>query len=235
MISPQVISVQVGLPQSLGTTDDINPMNREWTTGFFKMPVEKFIWLGVNNLVGDGQADLKHHGGVEKALLAYAAMHYSTWQEILQLPMMPYGAFGENITVQNQSESTVCIGDTYQLGDSYIQVSQPRQPCWKISRRWQIRDLALQVQKSGKTGWYFRVVKEGYIKTNLPLVLCDRPFPKWTIAKANQVMHREHNDQNLMAELANCPLLATNWKVTLEKRLQSGNTEDCNPRLWGTI
>jgi MOSC domain-containing protein YiiM len=235
MTTPQVISIQIGLPKSFGLTNAVDPMDRSWTTGFFKLPVENPIWLGTNNLVGDGQADLKHHGGLEKALLAYASMHYLDWQKSLQLPMLPYGAFGENITVQNQSESSVCIGDIYQFGDSSIQVSQPRQPCWKISRRWRIHDLALQVQNSGKTGWYFRVIKEGYVEPSLPLILCERPFPEWTITKANQIMHNGLTDLDLMAELASCPLLAINWKTTLAKRLKKGITEDSNPRIWGTI
>lgn len=133
----------------------------------------------------------------------------------MQLPDFPYGAFGENFTIIGQTESSVCIGDIYNFGEAQIQVSQPRQPCWKLSRRLQIRDLTLQVQKNGLTGWYFRVLKEGEIKPNLPLILQDRPYPQWTITRANQIMHQEQSNKESVANLAACPLLASNWQVTL--------------------
>lgn len=97
-----------------------------------------------------------------------------------------------------------------------------------------IRDLALQVQKSGKTGWYFRVLQEGYVQPNLPLILCNSPLRKWTIARANQIMHYESNNKGIIEELASCLLLSTNWQQTLKKRVLDGTTIDCSPRLWGS-
>ena len=234
MTTPQVITIQVGLPQAFGIKGASNPMDRPWTTGFFKTPIEGKIWLGSTNLVGDGQADLKNHGGVEKAILAYAAEHYPIWRKNLQLPDLPHGAFGENLTIVGQTESSVCIGDVYNLGEAKIQVSQPRQPCWKLSRRWRIRDLALQVQQNGRTGWYFRVLKEGNIEPNLPLILQDRPYPQWTIARANQIMHQEQNQDNLesAAQLAACPLLSSKWQQTLSRRAKKSVNPDPAPRLW---
>ena len=234
MTTPHVISIQVGLPQSLGVKGALKPMDRPWTTGFCKKPVKGKIWVGSTNLRGDGQADLKHHGGAEKAVLAYVGEHYPSWRKKLQLPNFPYGAFGENLTLAGQTESSVCIGDIYDLGDARIQVSQPRQPCWKLSRRWQIRDLALQVQQTGQTGWYFRVLKEGNIEANLPLILRDRFYPQWTIKRANQIMHHELNNRESAAQLAACPLLATNWQKTLSLRANKAVTADSTFRLWGS-
>jgi MOSC domain-containing protein YiiM len=114
-------------------------------------------------------------GGVEKAVLAYAAEHYPSWRSPLNLPDLSYGAFGENFTVANQTEPSICIGDIYDIGEAQVQASQPRQPCWKLSRRWRIRNLALQVQTTGQTGWYFRVLKEGIVAPGMELVLRDRP------------------------------------------------------------
>ena len=262
MSKSNVISIQIGLPKSLGEKGAKDPMDRPWTTGFFKTPIEGKIFLTSTNLVGDGQADLKNHGGVEKAVLAYAAEHYPLWRNDLQLPDLPYGAFGENLTIveQNESsvcigdiydlgevvlhlnrryhqykqnESSVCIGDIYDLGEAQLQVSQPRQPCWKLSRRWRIRDLAMQVQKNGRTGWYFRVLKEGYIEANQTLTLKERPFPQWTIARANQVMHHDKKDKESAAELASCPLLASNWQETLSRRANKSIEPNSSSRLWG--
>jgi MOSC domain-containing protein YiiM len=234
-MTPHVISIQVGLPRSLGVEGASNRMDRPWSTGFFKEPIQGERWLGITNLAGDRQADLKHHGGVEKAVLAYAATHYPWWQEQLNLPDLPCGAFGENLTVAQQMEQEVCIGDIYEFGGSQIQVSQPRQPCWKLSRRWRIQDLAVQVQRSGRTGWYFRVLREGYVAPDRPLILCDRPYPQWTITRANQIMHHDVNDRDATIALAECPALATNWQRTLLNRATKGVNPDSSPRLWGDI
>ena len=233
MNAPSVISIQVGLPKDLGVKDAPDQMDRPWKTGFFKTPIEGKIWLGSTNLVGDGQADLENHGGVEKAVLAYSAEHYPIWRESLQLPELPHGAFGENLTIADQTESSVCIGDIYDLGDAQLQVSQPRQPCWKLSRRWRIRDLALQVQRNGRTGWYFRVLKEGEIEPGLSLILRDRPYPQWTVARANQIMHQGQNDKESAAELAACSLLAANWQQTLSRRAKISHSSDSSGRLFG--
>ncbi len=229
---PHLLSIQVGLPKQLGVEGAFNPRQRSWSTGFFKEPIEGSVWLGQTNLEGDGQADLKHHGGPEKAVLAYAAKHYSYWQNTFNRSDLAYGAFGENFTIAEITEASICIGDTYKIGEAYIQVSQPRQPCWKLSRRWQIHDLALQVQKTGKTGWYFRVLKEGYVERSLPLVLLYRPFPQWTVAKANAIMHHHLDDREAAAQLAACPFLASNWQQTLSRRATMGINPDPNSRLF---
>ena len=230
---PYLVSIQVGLPRNLGTEGALNPMDRPWFTGFFKEPIDRSVWLGKTNLDGDGQADLRHHGGSEKAVLAYATEHYRQWQRQLMLPELGYGAFGENFTIVGQTESSVCIGDTYEIGDAVVQVSQPRQPCWKLSRRWRIKDLALQVQKNGRTGWYFRVLQEGYVAPNQVVTLVDRPYPQWTIARANEIMHQQLKDRELAASLAICPLLAPNWQHTLANRANRGINPDSKPRLIG--
>jgi MOSC domain-containing protein YiiM len=215
---PQIFSIQVGLPKLLGIANAPDPMDRPWSTEFFKEPVQGMIWLGSTNLAGDGQADLKHHGGVEKAELVYAAEYYPSWRSRLNLPNLSHRAFGENFTVADQTEASVCIGDIYDIGEVQVQVSQPRQQCWKLSRRWRIRDLALQVQCTGQTGWYFRVLKEDAVEAGMELVLRDRPFPQWTIARANQIMHHDLNNRKAAAELASCRLLASNWQRTLLNR-----------------
>ncbi len=225
-MTPHVVSIQVGLPQSLGTEGAPDPMDRPWSTGFFKDPIQGEIWLDWTNLAGDGQADLTNHGGPHKAVLAYAAEHYPYWRETLKLPDLPYGAFGENLTVQGQSEATVCIGDIYDLGEAQLQVSQPRQPCWKLSRRWRIRDLALQVQTGGRSGWYFRVLRPGQIQPGLDLILRERPFPEWTVAQANHIMHHELNNPEAAADLAQCPVLAPSWQQTLLKRATKAGLQD---------
>ena len=100
MSTPLLVSIQVGLPRSYGHQGAANPMDRPWQTGFFKQPVDGPRWLGRTNLTGDGQADLVNHGGPDKAVLSYAAAHYPAWRAEVGRLDLPYGAFGENFTVE---------------------------------------------------------------------------------------------------------------------------------------
>ncbi|WP_206028726.1 MOSC domain-containing protein [Thalassoroseus pseudoceratinae] len=233
MNQPLLASIQVGMPREYGEEGAADPMDRTWTTGFFKEPVSGSVWLGRTNLDGDGQADLVHHGGPDKAVLAYSAEHYSGWRESLAKPRLPFGAFGENMTMESLSEADVCIGDTWRIGDTVlVQVSQPRQPCWKLARRWRIKTLALKVQQTGRTGWYFRVLTEGHIAAGKSVSLQERPYPEWTVERANQVMHIEKTDIDAALELAAIPLLSQNWQTTLIRRAEK-KERDINQRLIG--
>lgn len=234
-MSTEVVSIQVGLPQLLGQAGACDPMDRPWTTGFLKEAVSGPVFLGRLNLVGDGQADLKHHGGLDKAVLAYPLEHYAYWRSHLDIPDLPQGGFGENFTTQGQSESEVCIGDVYTIGEAEVQVSQPRQPCWKLARRWRVKSLALAVQKTGYTGWYFRVLREGFVEAKTELILRERPCPQWTIAKAHHLMHYDLKNREASAELASCPFLSASWTSTLMKRVNRNINPDPKPRLEGEV
>lgn len=221
---PILLSVQVGLPQQFGHADAADPLDRPWTTGFFKAPVAGPVRLTATNLDGDGQADTVHHGGRDKAALAYSANHYQEWRRILDKPEIPFGGFGENLTILNLTEADVCIGDIWQIGDAVrAQVSQPRQPCWKLARRWKIKTLALQVQQTGRSGWYYRVLTTGTVESGMPLILEDRPHPNWSVQRANHVMHGAKDDTSLAAELSAIPQLSSSWKETLTLRVTSSD------------
>ncbi|MFA0813509.1 MOSC domain-containing protein [Microbulbifer epialgicus] len=134
------------------------------TTGIFKKPVKGRIFVNRNNLEGDEQADLKHHGGFDMAVYAFASDHYEYWKRILESSHLPFGAFGENLTVAGLIEEDVFIGDQFQVGDCLLEVSQPRTPCFKLN-------MALDNDKAVKlfidhlsTGVYFRVLEEGHIE-----------------------------------------------------------------------
>jgi MOSC domain-containing protein YiiM len=113
--TPRLLSIQVGLQQTLGVEHAENPLDQPWHSGIFKEAVEGPVRLGRINLIGDGQADTRHHGGPEQAILAYSANHYPLWREELEMTDLPFGSFGENFTITGLAEDTVCIGDTYAL------------------------------------------------------------------------------------------------------------------------
>jgi MOSC domain-containing protein YiiM len=215
MSTPLLVSIQVGLPRSYGREGADDPMDQPWQSGFFKAPVDGPRWLGRTNLVGDGQADLVNHGGPDKAVLSYAASHYPDWREQLEKPDLPHGAFGENFTIDGLTEETVCIGDRYALGQAIVEVSQPRAPCWKLARRWRIKDLTALVEQSGRTGWYVRVLEEGEVRAGLTLTLLERPYPEWTVARATRVMRGRTRDRAAAGALAGCEVLAASWRDRL--------------------
>lgn len=231
MIALEIIGLQVGLPRKHGRADAAEPMDREWTTGFFKQPVDGELAVHALGIVGDGQADLLHHGGPDKAINSYPVEHHAPWLEELGIALGP-GGFGENLSTRGLCEDEVCIGDIFQAGDLQLQITQPRQPCWKLSRRWRIKDLAARMERNGRTGWYFRVLNEGTIAAGNLLELVERIAPEWTIARANEVMHRCKKDASLTKELAACPGLSRSWQESLQRRA-AGRPLDSTERLQG--
>lgn len=229
----RLASIQVGRPRELGPEGAADPMDRPWTSGFLKEPVAGPVALRRTNLEGDGQADLVNHGGPDKAVCCYPAAHYPGWRTELGRPEMAHGAFGENFTIDGLAEPDVCIGDVFRVGGALVQASQPRQPCWKLARRWKLKTLTLTVQESGRTGWYFRVLAEGTVAAGDLVERVERPHPGWTIAEANRVMHRDKDDRDAAAALAALPALSASWKATLTKRLAKGVEPDPARRLDG--
>lgn len=232
-ITGLIRSIQVGVPEegSAEGFDDRRP--HHWTTGIFKRPVRGPIRLRQLNLEGDRQADLVHHGGIDKAVCVYPSEHWLHWSGILPQRPLVGGEFGENFTLEGLTEAAVCIGDIFSAGSAVIQISQPRQPCWKLARRWQIKDLAVQVERTGFTGWYFRVLQEGLVDSNIPLQLIDRSYPEWTVTRANQIMHHERNNVIAAERLSLCPLLSASWQQTLRQRSRHQQSPDPQQRQFG--
>ena len=227
----RIVSVNVGMPREHGTPGADDPMDRPWTTGFFKEPVEGPVRVRVLNLDGDGQADLRVHGGPDKAVMLYAAAHYPAWNAELGFAM-PFGAFGENLSVRGMTEADVCIGDVIDVGTARLEVSQPRGPCWKIARRWKIHDLSARVQATGRTGWYARVLREGVLRAGDDVVLVRRPYPQWPVALATELL-RPGGREAEAAALTECPALAPALRDVIRRRLHTGHLGNDQERLVG--
>lgn len=226
-------AIFTGKPEILGSSDAKNPMDREWRTSIFKHQTDGPVFLGKINLAGDEQADLKHHGGPEKAVFAYPSEHYAMWQkEFGNIDIRP-GGMGENFSVTHLLEKDVAIGDIFEIGEAVIQVSQPRQPCWKPARRFRTKDFAWMMQSTGRTGWYFRVLQEGHVEAGQSIRLIERLHPEWTVAECNRIMHIDRGNFEEAARLADLKELAVNWRNTLAKRVASRQLEDITNRLYG--
>lgn len=231
MEKPFVYKMFTGGVKQMGTAGAEDKLERPWESGIYKDETDKLVFLSKTGFTGDDVADKKNHGGPEKAVFAYAVKHYEDWQRELAVDI-GVGGNGENLAVTDMDESTVCIGDTYRVGEALIQVSQPRRPCWKPARRHKILDLALRIQKTGRTGWYFRVLEEGEIKAGDVFERVSRPNVEWTIKACNDVMYEQKDNLRLAESLASCELLAENWKKTLNKRL-TGREGGIDKRVYG--
>lgn len=220
-MSIDILSINVGQPRTVAH------QTKELLTGIYKNPAPGPVFLSELNFEGDGQADLVHHGGRDKAVCVYPHEHYSYWESVLGLTL-PKAAFGENLTIRGLTEEQVCIGDTFRMGEAIVQISQPRQPCFKISVKLGIPDLPLQVQTTGYTGYYFRVLKEGLVSPDHKLVPLERHPQQITVAYANRIMHQEKTNQSAMQKLLQVEELSSSWKATFLKRLGEGNDERSN-------
>lgn len=231
-LTASITALHVGKAAEIQPTGSGEWWDKPWQTGFYKQPQPQTeqLWLGYEGFRGDEQADRRHHGGSEKAVCVYATEHYPFWQEKLPLVGLSYGAFGENLTTTGLTESSVCIGDVFSLGEARVQISQPRQPCWKLARRWRVKDLAAQVEQTGRTGFYFRVLQHGHVQAGDALTLLERTFPQWPVSICNEIMHHRKADAAAAKELAQCPLLSASWKDALWARsnrpIETGPTKN---------
>lgn len=205
-----VESLNTGLPKK----EIFN--GRAVTTGICKKPVQGALNLTKSGFECDGVADLKHHGGVDKAVCVYSVDHYPYWEEVLGMKLT-YAAFGENLSVSNVHETECCIGDIFQLGAATVQISQPRQPCKTLAARYGRNDLIKLVVDSGRTGFYLKVLEEGRVKTEDRLVLKKRDPNNITVSFANHILHHDHKNCNGINRVLAVPALSESWKKSFMK------------------
>lgn len=199
-----------------------------------KTPVEGPVSVTLLGLGGDQQGDSRHHGGPDKAIHHYPADHYPHWQQ--QLPdainnRWHRGAFGENISTLGMTEGDVYFGDIFELGAVRLQVSQARQPCWKLNRRFGLDDMARRVQDSGRTGWYYRVLTPGILQAGDRFALIDRPHPDWPLTRMLHFLFIDPLNVEALRAMHELPGLPASWQQLLEHRLHTGQLEDWERRL----
>ena len=208
-------SVRVGHVLTLGDLDARTAAGRPWKTAFLKEAVGGFVDVAPLGLAGDAVADPKYHGGVDKAVLMYPASHYALWRDELDLPEIGPGGFGENLTVAGVTERDVCIGDQLRVGGVTFEVSQPREPCKKIDRRWRRHDVTKAVAATGRSGWYLRVLEPGRLRNGQAVTLLARPFPALTVAAANRAVFGSPRDAAAGDALLACDRLSKAFRKTL--------------------
>ena len=224
MLTFSVLEVRVGRIKPLGPKGAPSAID--------KHPLAEPVMAGAEGLAGDEQGDRRHHGGPDKALHAYAASHYALWRA--EFPdvadrFLP-GAFGENLVV-DVTEAEICLGDRFRLADALIEVSQGRQPCWKLNLRLGRADMARLVQETGRSGWYFRVLEPGAVRAGDTAVLDARPNPDWTLSRVTRLLYHDRGNRADLATFAALPGLPESWRRLAERRLASGAVEDWSSRI----
>lgn len=206
-----IISLNVGKKQTLeGYGESVSSAIR-------KEAVNDTVFLSLENVAGDEQADKKNHGGPDKAVCVYSYDHYLFWEEELGRRLLP-GAFGENITIKGLVENNVHIGDVFQWGEAQVQVSQPRIPCHKLAKRLRVPNMPKKVIERGYTGFYLRVLKEGHVSVEMPLQFITRSS-EISISYINEIYYLNKGNHDLIRNIAAVPELATSWKEMLLKKI----------------
>jgi len=189
---------------------------KEIITGICKKPVVGPVRLGKTGFDGDGVGDLKNHGGPDKAVCAYGVGHYPYWEKVLGTALPP-AAFGENLSLSDLDEAAVCIGDVFQAGTAVVQVSQPRQPCSTLAARFGRNDMVKLVVDSGRTGYYFRVLEEGAVKSGDALVLRDKDRHGVTVSFANGIYHHDRRNREGIEKVLAVEALSGSWRESFLK------------------
>jgi MOSC domain-containing protein YiiM len=196
---------------------------RSVSTGIFKDPVAGRVSLQTLNLDGDRQADLSVHGGLTKAVYAYPSEHYAYWRTELPDLSLPWGMFGENLTVEGMDESTVHIGDRFRVGTSELMVTEPRLPCYKLGARFQRADIIKRFLASGRTGFYFAVLKEGELGAGDGIEAIGRDEHQVTVADIVRLFTRDHPDVEMMRRALEVEALPDSWKRSFREQIEKAS------------
>ena len=209
----KLVSVNVGLPRELDWR------GRKVRTSIWKTPVEGRVRVNRLNLEGDQQSDLSVHGGAEKAVYVYPSEHYAYWNREFSGMDLPWGAFGENCTTQGLLEEAVRIGDRLRIGSAEFIVTQPRMPCYKLGIRFGREDMVKRFLKSGRTGFYLAVLREGEVGSGDSIEFTDRDDHNVTVADISALYGHDADNQALLHRAIELPALPESWRDYFRKRL----------------
>lgn len=209
----RVVSVNVGLPR------EVVWRRRVVSTGIFKVPVDGPVHVSGVNLAGDRQADLEVHGGQDKAVYAYRAEHYGTWQRELGRSL-PWGMFGENLTVEGMpTEDHIAIGDRLRIGTAEFVVTQPRLPCYKLGIRFDDAGMVRRFHEAGRTGFYLRIVADGDVAAGDTMEFLARDPNQVAISEITRLHQPGDIDIQSVRRLLSVEALPMSWRAQLGELL----------------
>ena len=209
-----LISVNVGLPREIFWKD------RVITTGIFKEPVPRRVAVRKHNLDGDRQADLKVHGGPEKAVYAYPSEHYDFWRGELPGVDLPWGMFGENFTTEGLMEIEVNVGDRFRIGTTTLMVTQPRMPCFKLAAKFNRDDIIKRFLDSRRSGLYLAVIEEGEVGVGDVIERVHRDGNDISIADVVKFYTGGAEDRDWLSRATRHAALPEGWRKHFQKQLE---------------
>ena len=198
---------------------EVEYKGRKVTTGIFKKPVKGRYRVNKLNIEGDGQADLLAHGGEMRAVYVYSYDNYSYWEKELGRSSMPFGQFGENLTVEGLLDHEVFVGNQYRIGTALFEVTQPRVPCYKLAMRMEEEGFYSKILESGRLGFYFRVLEEGEIGSGDEIIPVKTEPHELSIKRINSLMYFDKNDFSGFRQALEIEALSPGWRSTFEDRL----------------
>ena len=211
----RLLAISVALPAT------IDFESRTVVTGICKEPVDTPVMARKLGLAGDGQADLDAHGGGDKAIYVYSNDNYRYWQQQFEWPEIIYGRFGENLTVEGMTDEQIHIGDTLTIGALKVQVTQPRIPCYKLGLKMGMADFPRRFLRSGRVGFYLRVLEEAEISVGAAFEVIERDPVGLTIKESVQALLPGPEQQSVIERVLAIKALSAAWRVSLEKRRKS--------------
>jgi MOSC domain-containing protein YiiM len=204
---------------NIGKAVEIEWQGKKELSGLYKYPVNEAVFLGKEDVVKDEVIDRRYHGGVEKACYLYAKDHYRWWQERYPEADWEFGFFGENLTVEGLNESMIHIGDIFRLGDAVVQVTQPRQPCYKLGIRAGNPKIVSDFWDSPYPGVYVRVLQEGAVREGDSMDLIEAATHNMTLADVFVLFTRERTNIGKLRQAVAIPEMAASCRKDLNKRL----------------
>src|ERR1700722_12936396 len=208
-----IVSVNVGLPQ------DVAWQGRTVRTAVWKTPVTGRVFARRLNLDGDGQGDLRGHGGEQRAIMLYQLDSYRYWAKCLGRPDLVAGNFGENLTVEGLADNTVCIGDRFRIGNAVVEVSQPRDTCYRVGIRLNRPEIAALLVAHRRPGFYLRVIQEGDIGAGDRIEkIADGP-ERMTVAEMDALLYSGEHPIDRLRRAVRIPALSLDWQGSMQALL----------------
>lgn len=194
---------------------------QEVITGIYKKPINQAIYLGNQQILNDEVSDRKHHGGEFKACYLFSADQYEYWKNLYPNLDWEWGMFGENLTVSGFNEEDISIGDIYEIGSALVQVTQPREPCFKFGVKFGNQEVLKQFIEHGFPGTYVRILKEGFVKTGDTLKLVEKAKNSITTAQFFHLLFSKEKDKNLIKLILNNDALPKEKEINLQHLLKN--------------
>jgi MOSC domain-containing protein YiiM len=208
----RLISLNTGGPR------EVQANGHAVRTSIWKSPREGRLGVATLNIDGDEQSDLTVHGGAYKAVYCYSSEHYAYWREQLPGMDLPWGVFGENLTTEGLIETDVCIGDRMQIGTAEFQVTQPRQPCFKLGIRFGRDDMIKRFLASGRSGFYVSVVREGDVARGDDIRIVERAAGSMSVSDIFALYFDDEGKEEEVRRAAGLAGLPPGWRDHFRER-----------------